>query len=452
MAPWPSPYILMVDRGGCTFVQKVGRLLGQFSTMRVWCQFSHFHFSLFVDKVRNAQRSGAAGVIIADNTCLCSDPDCVSDSQCESTEPIMADDGSGKDISIPSFLMFKTDADQVKKELMDDHPVQLEMSWSLPSPDDRVEYDLWTVPSDPVSKSFLKSFKPFAKALGDRAYFTPHMYVYDGDRTHCRGNDGESVCYNLCTNNGRYCATDPDNDLDKGISGQDVVRESLRRLCIWQYYGEDDGIGEKWWDYVGEFLDRCNSADFFMNEDCVKDCYKHAKIDGDIINNCMTDSGGLVKDQSNSKLDSELDAQAERGIVVLPTAFVNTAAIRGQLSATNVFAAICAGYEEGTRPAICDKCVACSDPLACVTNGVCKGGPASATRTDGVSTHFFATSMLMVIGGFVALGVWHYKKTKEDMREQVRGILAEYMPLEDQEDGASPMDFARRGGTQSLIG
>jgi hypothetical protein len=23
MMPWPSPYILMVDRGGCTFVQKV---------------------------------------------------------------------------------------------------------------------------------------------------------------------------------------------------------------------------------------------------------------------------------------------------------------------------------------------------------------------------------------------------------------------------------------------
>ena len=50
MEPWPSPYILMVDRGDCSFVQKV----------------------------RNAQRSGAAGVIVADNTCLCSDTDCVS--------------------------------------------------------------------------------------------------------------------------------------------------------------------------------------------------------------------------------------------------------------------------------------------------------------------------------------------------------------------------------------
>jgi hypothetical protein len=25
MLPWPSPYILMLDRGGCTFVKKVSR-------------------------------------------------------------------------------------------------------------------------------------------------------------------------------------------------------------------------------------------------------------------------------------------------------------------------------------------------------------------------------------------------------------------------------------------
>ena len=33
------------------------------------------------------------------------------------------------------------------------------------------------------------------------------------------GLDGQNQCYNLCTNNGRYCATDPDDDLDSGISG-----------------------------------------------------------------------------------------------------------------------------------------------------------------------------------------------------------------------------------------
>jgi len=221
MGPWPSPYILMVDRGSCTFVQKV----------------------------RNAQRSGAAAVIIADDVCLCSDGDSCSPTNpgdpCQSGEPIMADDGSGTDISIPSFLMFKKDADQVKAQVKANNPVQMEMAWNLPTPDDRVEYDLWTVPSDKVSQDFQKTFKTAAKALGSHAYFSPHMYIYDGVKSRCRGQDGQSMCYNLCTNHGRYCATDPDNDLDKGISGADVVTESLRRMCIWNHYGKEDGIGEK---------------------------------------------------------------------------------------------------------------------------------------------------------------------------------------------------------------
>jgi hypothetical protein len=362
----------------------------------------------------------------------------------------MADDGSGADISIPSFLMFKRDADRMKDVLMQDQPVQLEMSWSLPTPDDRVEYDLWSVPTDVVSKPFLQTFKPLAQALGDRAYFTPHMYIYDGIKTHCQGNDGENFCYNLCTNNGRYCATDPDNDLDKGISGADVVKESLRRVCIWKHYGESDGVGEIWWDYVLEFLDRCNTPDYFMNEDCVRDCYKHAKVDGDKINRCMLDSGGLERDAPNAFLDLEISAQNERGVVVLPTAFVNTAAIRGQLSASSIFHAICAGFAEGTKPAICEKCGTCSDAVSCVKNGHCPTGGA-APSTGQVSTHTFAFTIMFIVVAFAGVGYWHYNKTREDMREQVRGILAEYMPLEDQEGNGDGMAFAAKGGTQPLF-
>ncbi|KAL7523856.1 hypothetical protein ACHAWF_001428 [Thalassiosira exigua] len=115
MEPWPSPYILMVDRGGCSFVEKV----------------------------RNAQQSGATGVIIADNLCHCSNMDCVSSNEedvCERHPPIMADDGSGGDISIPSFLMFKVDADQIKAEVRANPMVQIEMQWALPKHHDRVEH------------------------------------------------------------------------------------------------------------------------------------------------------------------------------------------------------------------------------------------------------------------------------------------------------------------------
>lgn len=422
MEPWPSPYILMVDRGGCSFVQKV----------------------------RNAQRSGAAGVVIADNTCLCSDTNCVSangEDVCQPAEPIMADDGSGGDISIPSFLMFKTDADQIKAEVRANHMVQVEMQWALPQPDDRVEYDLWTTPSDPVSKDFQKKFKSVSQALGDRAYFTPHMYVYDGVKSNCQGFDGENMCFNLCTNNGRYCATDPDNDLDHGISGADVVKESLRRICIWKHYGEQDGIGKEWWEYVAEFIERCDNPDYFANDDCVKDAFKHAGIKEDVVDRCMRDSGGLEKDTTNTFLELEMQAQVKRGVVILPTAFVNTVALRGGLSVDTIFTAICNGYLEGTEPSICKQCDGCSDFDTCIQKKKCNG-----RGGGGVSMHTFMGSILFIALIFGSAAFWHYRKTREDMRDQVRGILAEYMPLEG-DDGhvGSPMDFARRGGTESLM-
>ena len=121
-----------------------------------------------------------------------------------------------------------------------------------------------------------------------------------------------------------------------------------------------------------------------------------------------------------------------------------------------MFHAVCAGFAEGTEPDICKSCGRCPDAVGCVLTGVCTGD-AYAPAGNGsvppgtVSTHTFAFWMFFVICAFGGVGYWHYNKTREDMREQVRGILAEYMPLEDQ-DGGNPMDFAgAKGGTVPLF-
>jgi hypothetical protein len=296
-------------------------------------------------------------------------------SSCETQEPIMADDGSGQVVSVPSFLMFKLDADLAKAELKANHLIQMEMAWSLPRPDGHVEYDLWTTPSDTVSRDFLRTFKWVAASLKGRAYFTPHMYIYDGGKSQCKGTSGENFCYNLCTNKGRYCATDPGNDFKAGISGADVVRETLRRLCIWDIYGAANGVGMEWWDYVTTLDDRCvASANFFKDLACISDAYKVAKIDGKAVEGCMKDSGGTEGDNSNSILDRELQAQGQWGVVAIPSAVVNMAAIRVALNANNVFQAICSGYMEGMLPPLCAICSRCPDVVGCVTSGVqCSG-------------------------------------------------------------------------------
>ena len=231
---------------------------------------------------------------------MCSDRDCkskFSPTECETAEPIMADDGSGSDISIPSMLLFRVDGETIKTRLKANETIMVEMSWNLPVPDDRVEYDLWTTPSDVLSMKFLLEWKRFATALGTHAYFTPHYYIYDGIKSKCF-IDRENKCRNLSTNNGRYCSTDPDNDLESGISGADVTTESLRRMCMWKRNGEPDGIGLQWWNYI-ILVRECNDPDFYSSSACITRALSFASIDERPIGQCMSDSGGLEGDSDN---------------------------------------------------------------------------------------------------------------------------------------------------------
>ena len=399
MKPWKAPFILMVDRGDCTFVKKV----------------------------RNAQRSGAAAVVIADTTCLCIfGPECGLEEgeECEGNEPIMADDGSGADITIPSFLMYKQDVDPVISVLKDNQMVRIDMSWALPEEGAVVEYELWTSPKDLVSRPLQRKFKEVAVALGAHASFTPRMYIYDGVTAGCQGEDGMSQCYNLCTNNGRYCTTDPDDDLDSGLSGADVVTESLRRLCIWKEYGSD-GIGTEWWDYVSEFLFRCDDEpEFFTSETCIKDAMDHAGVDKHRIDACMSDAGGVEDDNINHILEEELAAREESGVVIVPSFFVNSAPLRGAMNVAEIFEAICSGYRHGSEPDVCKTCNKCDDVEQCVKKGHCSG------KTDGVSFSVFAGSIIGLTAVFGCIGLVQYRRQQREMRDQIKGIMAEYMPVD----------------------
>lgn len=330
--------------------------------------------------------------------------------------------------------MFKQDADAVKAEVMANHAVRIEMTWSLPNPDDRVEYELWTTPTDQISRDFQNDFKEAAVALGKRAYFTPQMYIYDGIRSGCQGIDGENDCYNLCTNNGRYCATDPDNDLDRGISGADVVQESLRRMCIWQHYGFEDGVGAPWWDYVSEFIFRCNTEEFFSSKQCISDAMGRANVEAKKIDSCMSDSGGLEGDEKNTLMETQLLAKDKSGVVILPAMYVNRVSIRGSLEFEVVFKAICAGYSSGTTPSVCETCSNCPDQKVCISQGFC----GSKKLQESVSTMNMIYAMIGLSVVFCLVSYIQHRRYQSQMQSQVKGIIAEYMPLEsDQAQGAN---------------
>ncbi|KAL7562371.1 hypothetical protein ACA910_016430 [Epithemia clementina (nom. ined.)] len=418
---WQTPFILLVDRGGCSFVVKV----------------------------RNAQRAGAAGVLIADDLCLCDRPDCKpeTDEVCETREPLMADDGSGADVSIPSFLLFREDADQIKQALMNNQHVRAQMSFKVPAPGARVEYQLWTAPSDFVSRSLEQTFGLAAAALGDRASFQPHPYIYDGISAGCQTETGEDECFNLCLNDGRYCTIDPDDDMQSGSSGADVVREALRRLCIWQTYGTD-GIGQKWWDYVTAFIDGCQAEGAeevegepvqlnFNDPECVSFAMVVAQVDENVINDCMEKSGelGETSNVTNTLLEQEIKDQKAAGVVLIPSLVVNGAIVHGSLSFSTVLKAVCSGFSPGSEPAVCLKCADCNNELDCVEFGSCRSGPTGLIDSV-VSGDVPLEIFVGVLFGFAALFgcvlCIQSRRQQRMMRDQVRGIVADYMPVSSQ--------------------
>lgn len=202
---------------------------------------------------------------------------------------------------------------------------------------------------------------------------------------------------------------------------------------------------------MNEFIFRCDSPDFFSNEDCIKDVYKQAGIEETLIKQCMKDSGGTSDDKQNSILEDQIAAAKDMGVVIIPTAFVNESAIRGKLSFATLFSAVCSGYVAGSQPDICAKCITCHDQEGCAAAGACRSRGGDGRRRSGVSTSTFVITILCVCMAFGVAGFLHWQKSQRDMRDQVKGILAEYMPLESDDGEIGPaMDFARRVGSTEI--
>lgn len=222
----------------------------------------------FALKVWNGQKSGAAAVLIADNV----DESLITmDSPEESKE---ADDFIEK-LTIPSALIDLSFANTLKQALKKGEEVVLKIDWSesLPHPDERVEYELWTNTNDECGArcdeqmNFVKNFKGHAQILekGGYSLFTPHYITWFCPKDYVSSNQ----CKSQCINQGRYCAPDPEQDFGDGYDGKDIVFENLRQLCVHRV-GKEINKSWVWWDYVTDFHIRCSMKEKKYSKECAE--------------------------------------------------------------------------------------------------------------------------------------------------------------------------------------
>nr|CCA21059.1 vacuolarsorting receptor putative [Albugo laibachii Nc14] len=423
----PTPFALLVNRGACPFTKKV----------------------------RQAQAVRASAIVIVDDTCLCSDTDCMDetgDAMCETNLPYMVSDSSTDDILIPSMLIRKSDGARIRKAMKQSRSSSntvIQMEWKVPAPDRHVEWVMWQSAWDDKSMVTLDQLEDLVTALGPRSSLTPRYVMYNGSNLGCHDDEESAdsfyntVCGNMCLNKGRYCLLDPSpmHDTESGASGADVVTENLRRKCIWKHVSKEDGaVGKKWWAYVKKSGQECGQDEIrFRDHTCAENVLKSLKIDSVAIEKCMQPYGIRVN-EINPLLEEELREQTALEILRLPALYVDGLHARGRIDLPNILHMVCAGFGPHDPPAVC---TCGSQPIATIPECIRSGGmtisTASGSNYSGMSFTSVLGLMMFICGTVAAAGYAYWRRTQSQMREQVRSILAEYMPMEDQallsEDG-----------------
>ncbi|KAF8411303.1 hypothetical protein HHK36_003850 [Tetracentron sinense] len=318
------PRILLLDRGECYFA------------LKVW----------------NGEQAKFAAVLVADNI---DEPLITMDSPKENIDL----EGYIEKIRIPSALVDQSFGESLKKALQKGEEVVIKLDWteSMPHPDERVEYELWTNSNDECGircdeqMNFIKNFKGNAQILEKGGYtqFIPHYITWYCPEAFILSKQ----CKSQCINYGRYCAPDPEQDFGEGYEGKDVVVENLRQLCVHRVANESNRSWV-WWDFVTDFHIRCSMNEKKYSKECAEEVVKSLDLPIEKIKKCM---GDPEADLENQVLKTEQELQVGRGsrgdVTILPTLVINNVQYRGKLERVSVLKAICAGFKETTDPSIC---------------------------------------------------------------------------------------------------
>lgn len=427
----PPGSVLLLNRGGgCTFTQKA------------WA----------------AQSAGAAGLILIDNLGVCGvSPACSNavcgmlpggamrcpyyqplDITCECDLPLLADDGSGALITIPTFLVGREDGAVIARAATQGAghmPDALAaMRWDIPAADGRAQFGLWQDANDDVAWAFRNAFRPFIEYLEGAVDFNPHFWLIDG---RAQGCDVPSLpCGSQCINGGYYCATDPDGDLDAGISGADIVVENLRQMCVFGVASASSSVARGWWMYADAYAATCTTAATWTTA-CAEGVMRSVGIDAGAVRACVASSNATAaapgsRDFTNTLLQSDMDLRAEMNIRVLPSATVEDVILSGGMAPIGVLKAICAAFWSvpGSAPAVC-RCTdgSVGDLPGCVNRNAPSAAP---SKMPGWAVALLVIGILCCVAS-IAAAYYYARATHAD----VSSMLEEYSALPGGDEGGA---------------
>lgn len=390
----------------------------------------------FTTKVQHVQDAKGSAAVIMDNIY-------------EDFMPIMADDGSGQSIDIPSVFIGRTNGEAIKSAINDTifglaSPVMVTIAYNVPRPDNRVEFIFFTSSHEPDLVDFKQTFANVAQVLGADALMIPKFFLLNGSYYGCRPSSGRDVCGGQCTNHGRYCAVDPEHDIFSGLDSADVIMENVRQFCLWNYVNTT-GEHQKWWTYINLFQTNCATNDSVWTEECSYAQMTTLNLPREPIAQCVTNSGGFG-DNDNMILNGMLTDVNNYFIKFIPRFFINDDPYYGRISCPSpinlarcdLLRAICYGFADASNIAACNS--DCDLGVTKDVCGVCGGNGttcvAPSTPTDtpsnsGISVGVVFAIVIPIVLVTVALAIWYIRRQRQKTRLDLDRILQSYIPIDE---------------------
>lgn len=212
----------------------------------------------YVTLSRNAQLRGAQALIIISNKSTFQDL----------KEIELVDDGTAKDIYIPTVLISKNDGDKIKNFYLKDRNIayyaltRVLIEFKEIDSMDKLYFHAFYNPENYLIYEYLIELEDLIKNMGDFLVLDLIPFLSPYPKTLNMNDHMKDEQNKNCLNQGKYCIF-PTN---KHIDGISLIRESLTQYCIVTNYE----LSKYFIDYIKNYLIECLTP-IYNNEEKVKD-------------------------------------------------------------------------------------------------------------------------------------------------------------------------------------
>lgn len=316
--------IIMLDRGNCSFVTKV----------------------------RNVQEAGGHIALIVNNNEFE-----------EVSDVIMADDGRGRELTIPGVLITYKQGQILKKFYNENklfpkiiENIRIEVDFEMENRTNTVKLDFFV---NSFNENFYKLINEISTHLKEiqNTIDLNVFYISHPSYNYAKGNYRDIP---NCFGSGQHCHHPGKFEVS---DGRVYLEEDIKQKCILNHAKESKNIG-LFFDYVNNFFKDCANKTAF-NAECSAIVSERLGFPLAKINQCFHDSFNIAEVNNydpnlvkffkiyakNEILAADESKKNQNFISFLPSLMINNRNFWGSWTLENVFEAVCSAYQK--KPQIC---------------------------------------------------------------------------------------------------